>query len=156
MLISLNLAHFCRRGISVKRRLMEAGMCAPPRRTPREFYGSTFMQVAPALEYPGEDPVLRPIHPWMAVGSGASALLCVATRAVICFATEKNIRNKTVRDPHLGFFLCPPPPRHFVNSARLYGQLFRAHYGPPCLTMTGQSNKLTSNPMKHLIKVKGR
>lgn len=159
MLVSLILARFSRREISVKRRLMEAGMRAPPRRTPREFYGSTVMHVAPALEYPGEDPVLRPIHPWMAVGSGASALLCVATRAVICFATEKNIRNKTVQDPHLGFFLCPPPPRHFVNSARLYGpagQLFRAHYGPPCPTMSGQSNKLTCNPMQHLIKVRGR
>lgn len=100
-------------------------MRAPPRRTPREFYGSTVMHVAPALEYPGEDPVLRSIHPWMAVGSGASALLCVATRAVICFATEKNIRNKTVQDPHLGFFLCPPPPRLLCEIIRAGQEAFQ-------------------------------
>lgn len=86
---------------------MEAGMRAPPRRTPREFYGSTVMHVAPALEYPGEDPVLRPIHPWMAVGSSALALLCVATRAVICFATEKTSEIKLFRTPTLAFSCAP-------------------------------------------------
>lgn len=71
-------------------------MCAVPPPSHVMFYGSTVMHVAPALKYPGEDPVLRPIHPWMAVGSGALTVLCVATWTVICFATEKNIRNKTL------------------------------------------------------------
>lgn len=62
------------------------------------------MHLAPVLKYPGVDPVLRPIHLWMAVGSGALTALCVATWTVISFATEKNIRNKSLTR-RLG----PPP-----------------------------------------------
>lgn len=63
---------------------------------PSVFYGLAIIQaaVAPAPEYPGVDPVLRPIQLGMAVGSDALTVFCVATCTVICFATEKTSEIK--------------------------------------------------------------
>lgn len=101
-------------------RFMRAGS---PTCTPTScFYGSIAFHVSPALQHPGADPVLRPIHPWMTVGSGALTVFCLATWTLICFATEKNIRYKTLapafRTPTLAFLQPPRISCEIIQASR--------------------------------------
>lgn len=61
---------------------------------PLMLCGLNVIGIAPALKCPVVPPALRPIHPWIARGSGELSVFCVKNWTVICFATEKNIREK--------------------------------------------------------------
>lgn len=102
-------------------------------------------------------PSCAPIHPWMAVGSGALTALCVATSTVICFATEKNIRNKTLtrRSGPPPWLSSAPPNTLFRDNTSEQGSLSR-RIMCPAVRICESVNKLGSDTVKQITEVKDR